>query len=54
VDVHVFHIVDDVLTNLDHRMLALHRAKITCAQGVCSSLYEGYAPLAAEEAAFSD
>jgi SNF2 family DNA or RNA helicase len=37
VDVHVFHIVDDVLTNLDHRMLMIHRAKINSARTVCSS-----------------
>jgi SNF2 family DNA or RNA helicase len=54
VDVHVFHVVDDVLTNLDRRMLAMHQTKIEGAQTVCSSLYEGYIPVEAEASAFAD
>ena len=42
VDIHLFRIVDDVLDNLDRRMVELHLAKIAGARGVCESLYEGF------------
>jgi SNF2 family DNA or RNA helicase len=45
VQVHMFRIVDDVVDNIDRRMIQLHLAKISGAQEICDSLYEGYAPL---------
>lgn len=45
VDIHIFRIVDDVMDNLDRRMLYIHQFKIAAAKEVCSSLYDGYAPL---------
>ena len=42
VDIHLFRIVDDVLDNLDRRMVELHLAKIAGARGVCDTLYEGF------------
>jgi SNF2 family DNA or RNA helicase len=48
VDVHMFRIVDDVMDNLDRRMVQIHLCKIAAAKEVCLSLYEGYAPLREE------
>lgn len=45
VEVHFFRVVDDVLENIDRRMVQLHLTKIAGAQEICSSLYEGFAPL---------
>jgi SNF2 family DNA or RNA helicase len=45
VEVHFFRVVDDVLENIDRRMVELHLTKIAGAQEICSSLYEGFAPL---------
>ena len=45
VEVHVFRIVDDVLDNLDRRMVELHIGKIAVARAVCETLYEGFEPL---------
>jgi len=45
VDVHFFRVVDDVLENIDRRMVELHLRKIAGAQEICASLYEGFAPL---------
>jgi SNF2 family DNA or RNA helicase len=45
VDVHFFRVVDDVLENIDRRMVELHLTKIAGAQEICASLYEGFAPL---------
>lgn len=45
VDVHMFSVVDDVMDNLDRRMINIHLRKIAGAQEICESLYEGYAPL---------
>jgi SNF2 family DNA or RNA helicase len=42
VQIHLFRIVDDVLDNIDRRMIDLHLRKITDAQEICESLYEGY------------
>jgi SNF2 family DNA or RNA helicase len=48
VDVHMFRVVDDVMDNLDRRMVQIHLRKIAAAKEVCLSLYEGYAPLREE------
>jgi SNF2 family DNA or RNA helicase len=48
VDIHMFHVVDDVMDNLDRRMVQIHLRKIAAAKEVCLSLYEGYAPLREE------
>ena len=45
VEVHLFRVVDDVLDNIDRRMVQLHLKKIAGAQEVCSTLFEGFAPL---------
>jgi len=45
VQVHMFRIVDDVVDNIDRRMIQLHLAKISGAKEICDSLYQGYAPL---------
>jgi hypothetical protein len=42
VDVHLFRVVDDVLMNLDRRMVELHLSKVNSARSVCDSLYEGF------------
>jgi SNF2 family DNA or RNA helicase len=47
VDVHLFRIVDDVADNIDRRMMDLHLRKITGAQEICDSLYEGFPPVIA-------
>jgi hypothetical protein len=43
VDVHLFRVVDDVLMNLDRRMVELHLSKVSSARDICGSLYEGFA-----------
>ena len=48
VDVHMFRVVDDVMDNLDRRMVQIHLYKIAAAKEICASLYEGYAPLTEE------
>lgn len=48
VDIHIFRVVDDVMDNLDRRMVQIHLRKIAAAKEVCASLYEGYAPLREE------
>lgn len=45
VDVHFFRVVDDVMMNLDRRVVAVHLRKISGAKEICASLYEGYAPI---------
>ena len=45
VDVHFFRVVDDVMTNLDRRVVAVHMRKIAGAREICDTLYEGFAPL---------
>ena len=45
VEVHMFRVVDDVIDNLDRRMVDIHLAKIEKAKEICESLYEGFAPL---------
>jgi len=45
VEVVMYRVVDDVLDNLDRRMVELHMEKIDAARDVCSTLYEGFAPL---------
>ena len=41
----MFRVVDGVMDNMDRKMVEIHLRKIGCAQEVCPSLYEGYAPL---------
>jgi SNF2 family DNA or RNA helicase len=45
VQVHMFRVVDDVIDNLDRRMVDIHLTKIEKAKEICESLYEGFAPL---------
>ena len=45
VEVHLYRIVDDVLENIDRRMVHLHLRKIAAAKAVSKSLYEGFAPI---------
>ena len=45
VEIHMFRVVDGVMDNMDRKMVEIHLRKIGCAQEVCPSLYEGYAPL---------
>ena len=47
VQIHLFRVVDDVVDNIDRRMVQLHLAKIYAAREICASLYEGYPPLPA-------
>lgn len=42
VEIITYRICDDVLDNLDHRMMQVHEAKIAAARDVCESLYEGF------------
>jgi len=42
VDIHLFRVVDDVVDNIDRRMIDLHLAKIGGAQEICPSLYSGF------------
>lgn len=46
VDIHFFRCVDDVMDNIDARMMAIHGAKIAGARAICATLYEGFAPKA--------
>ena len=48
VEVHLFRIVDDVMDNLDRRMVQIHLRKIAGAREICESLYSGFAPLREE------
>jgi len=48
VEVHCFRCVDDVLDNIDSRMMDIHIAKIAGARVICDTLYEGYAPVVLE------
>jgi SNF2 family DNA or RNA helicase len=45
VEVHTFRLVDDVMDNIDRKMVETHQRKIDDAKDLCSSLYEGYEPL---------
>ncbi|NCY21159.1 DEAD/DEAH box helicase [bacterium] len=45
VEVVMYRVVDEVMDNLDRRMVELHIEKIGAARSVCESLYEGFAPL---------
>ena len=42
VAIHLFRIVDDVLDNIDRRMVDVHLRKIAHAQEICESLYNGF------------
>jgi SNF2 family DNA or RNA helicase len=42
VAIHLFRIVDDVLDNIDRRMVDVHLRKITDAQEICETLYSGF------------
>ena len=42
VDIHVFRVVDDVVDNIDRRMMELHLRKIAGAREICASLYQGF------------
>jgi len=48
VEVHFFRCVDDVLDNIDKRMMDIHISKIAGARAICPSLYEGFAPVVIE------
>ena len=48
VEVHFFRCVDDVLDNIDRRMMDIHIAKIAGARAICETLYEGFAPVVIE------
>ena len=48
VEVHFFRCVDDVLDNIDRRMMDIHIAKIAGARAICDTLYEGFAPVVIE------
>lgn len=48
VEVHFFRCVDDVLDNIDRRMMDIHVAKIAGARAICETLYEGFAPVVIE------
>ena len=45
VQIHMFRVVDDVVDNIDRRMIQVHLSKIAGAQDICETLYEGFAPL---------
>lgn len=42
VEIHTFRIVDDVMDNLDRRMIEVHVGKIAAARGICDTLYAGF------------
>lgn len=42
VEIHTFRIVDDVMDNLDRRMVEVHVGKIAAARTVCETLYAGF------------
>jgi len=54
VEIHMFRVVDDVMDNLDRRMVQLHLHKISGAREICPSLYAGFAPLEEESFAGED
>ncbi len=45
VEVHTFRVIDDVMDNMDRKMVETHQRKIDDARELCASLYEGYEPL---------
>jgi SNF2 family DNA or RNA helicase len=45
VEVHTFRVIDDVMDNMDRKMVETHSRKIDDARELCESLYEGYEPL---------
>ena len=45
VEVHLFRVVDDVMDNIDRRMLEVHSEKIEAARGVCETFFEGFGGL---------
>jgi SNF2 family DNA or RNA helicase len=45
VEVHTFRVIDDVMDNMDRKMVETHSRKIDDARELCASLYEGYEPL---------
>jgi hypothetical protein len=45
VEVHTFRVIDDVMDNMDRKMVETHQRKIDDARELCESLYEGYEPL---------
>lgn len=42
VEIHTFRIVDDVMDNLDRRMVEVHVGKIAAARSICDTLYAGF------------
>jgi hypothetical protein len=42
VEIHTFRIVDDVMDNLDRRMVEVHVGKIAAARSICETLYAGF------------
>lgn len=42
VEIHTFRVVDDVMDNLDRRMVEVHVGKIAAARGICETLYAGF------------
>jgi len=42
VQIHFFRVVDDVIDNIDRRMMDIHIRKISGAREICESLYEGF------------
>lgn len=54
VEVHLFRIVDDVMDNIDRRILEVHSTKIEAARSVCPSFYEGFGGLDADAFPSSD
>ena len=42
VAIHLFRVVDDVVDNIDRRMFDIHIRKISGAQEICETLYEGF------------
>jgi hypothetical protein len=42
VEIHTFRIGDDVMDNLDRRMVQIHVGKIAAARGICETLYSGF------------
>ena len=44
-EVHLFRVVDDVMDNIDRRILEVHSTKIDAARVVCPSFFEGFGGL---------
>lgn len=42
VEIHMFRIVDDLMDNLDRRMVEVHVGKIAAARSICDTLYAGF------------